>query len=695
MNVLTLGLALLVAQPTAVPLRRFALVAGANDGGGDRVLLRYAATDARAITSVLQELGGLSPQDAVILVEPSVGELSKAFDQLAARLEQAHASGAGRTEVVFYYSGHSDESGLLLKGEKLAYAALRGRLDALKADVRIAVLDSCASGALSRSKGGVARPSFLVDASSSLSGHAFLTSASEDESAQESESLKASIFTHFLVSGLRGAADASRDGKITLSEAYQYAFAETLARTTSTRSGPQRPSYDIALVGTGDLVLTDVRASSARLVLDASVGGRVYVLNASGGLVVEVAKAKGRPTELGLEPGQYRVVVDAGDRAVGEARVSLAKGQSLSVSGNGLAPTALETTVLRGGRPRAYSPIDFQLLYPLMSASAPLPRVGFHLGLLTSRVGVVEGVAVSSIGTIVDERVSGFAASGVFLKLGGLRGFAASGALLLNSGDSEGVQASLVNLSWGQLEGAQLALWNTAVGETTGAQLGLANVTVGPLWGVQAGLANLAVGPATGAQVGLVNIGGDVEGAQVGLLNIAGTVRGTQVGLLNIARESAAPIGLLNILANGSYKLAVWANETSVVNVGVRAGGKHVYSVLLAGMNPRANAGAVVGSFGAGVGVRAYFGSVYGELEGTFEQLTLSARGWQDVAYSTGLRLNIGYQLAPRVALFAGPQLHYMQARLATSRQYLSPWGFALSDRARLVPGVVAGIQFF
>ena len=77
--------------------------------------------------------------------------------------------------------------------------------------------------------------------SSDTRGYAFLTltSSSAEETAQESDRLKGSFFTHYLVSGMRGAADVSRDGKVTLNEAYQFAFHETLAQTVDTRSGAQ------------------------------------------------------------------------------------------------------------------------------------------------------------------------------------------------------------------------------------------------------------------------------------------------------------------------------------------------------------------------------------------------------------------------------------------------------------------------
>lgn len=69
--------------------------------------------------------------------------------------------------------------------------------------------------------------------------------SSADEAAQESDRIGGSFFTHALVSGMRGAADASGDGKITLTEAYRFAFEETLQRTAQTQFGSQHPAYEI------------------------------------------------------------------------------------------------------------------------------------------------------------------------------------------------------------------------------------------------------------------------------------------------------------------------------------------------------------------------------------------------------------------------------------------------------------------
>ena len=156
-----------ISAEAAATVQRFTLVIGANFGGAERPRLQYAVSDAERFARVLIELGGVAPENEIILRQPKLKELLDALDQLSARVAEARrTSGAagGRTEVLFYYSGHADERGLLLGDDRYSYRTLRDRLDQIPADVRIAVLDACASGAFTRLKGGKARPAFLVDA---------------------------------------------------------------------------------------------------------------------------------------------------------------------------------------------------------------------------------------------------------------------------------------------------------------------------------------------------------------------------------------------------------------------------------------------------------------------------------------------------------------------------------------------------
>ncbi|OHD53811.1 MAG: hypothetical protein A2Y33_16635 [Spirochaetes bacterium GWF1_51_8] len=325
---------------------RFAFVIGANDGGAGKVKLQYAVSDAQSVSKVLSELGGVKPGDIVFYTDPSPAQVIAGMKDLAAKIN-AVKSQYSRVEVIFYYSGHSDEKGLLLKGELLTYSKLKSMIQELPADVRIAILDSCASGMLTKQKGGVKVAPFLLDTSTQMKGYAFLTSSSADEAAQESDLIGASFFTHYLISALRGAADANQDGKVTLNETYQFAFDETLARTEQTLSGPQHPGYDIQMSGSGDVVMTDIRVTSATLLLSEKLGGRVFIRNSSGKLVAEMFKLPNKPVQLGLEPGSYVITVDINGKLY-QTKVTLKAGAPTLVTPANFIPISSEMTVERG-----------------------------------------------------------------------------------------------------------------------------------------------------------------------------------------------------------------------------------------------------------------------------------------------------------------------------------------------------------
>jgi hypothetical protein len=179
-------------------------------------------------------------------------------------------------------------------------------------------------------------------------GYAFLASSSESEAAQESDRLGGSYFTQALLTGMRGAADVSGDGRVTLGEAYQFAFNETLAQTTTSEGGAQHPSYDIKMAGTGDVVMTDVRQISASLILGASYEGRFYVLDAGRHLVAELQKPEGRSIELGLEPGEYQVYYEQEEKLL-SAPLKLVAGQRQELVRDGLRPAKRVPTFSRGG----------------------------------------------------------------------------------------------------------------------------------------------------------------------------------------------------------------------------------------------------------------------------------------------------------------------------------------------------------
>jgi hypothetical protein len=334
------------AQSDELYTRRLALFVGANKGGADRAVLRYAVDDARAVGEVLEDMGGILPGDARYLEEPDKAALLEAIRTLAAEVDRAKLK-SRRVEVIFYFSGHSDEESLFLGEERVPYAQLKSLITALSADVRIAILDSCASGAMTLPKGVIKRPPFLMDTAYDMKGYAFVASSSASEAAQESGRLGRSYFTHNLISGMRGAADMNMDGRITLNEAYQFAFDGTLVQTERTMAGAQHPSRHIQMSGTGDVVITEIRKSAAVLVLDAGFAGRIFVHDAAGVLLVELNKPAGREVAIGLDAGGYRIFV-VGESGALEAKVKLEDGKSYVVGRDDFARAARVPATVRG-----------------------------------------------------------------------------------------------------------------------------------------------------------------------------------------------------------------------------------------------------------------------------------------------------------------------------------------------------------
>ncbi len=327
-------------------LKRYAVIVGSNNGGPDRVRLRYAVSDAKSVMEVLRKLGGVEQDSSILLVEPRKDRLLDSIAEMRGRVISAKKTNS-RVELIFYYSGHSDEEGIIPGGEKIYYRDIKKAVINVPADVRIAILDSCSSGAFTSIKGGKMRSPFLVDRSHSMKGFAFMTSSSSDEASQESDRIRGSFFTHSLITGLRGAADQVRDGRITLNEAYQYAYAETLARTEKTLRGPQHPNYHIMMSGSGDVVLTEIRRSSSTLVISKPIHGRVFLRDGRKALVAELNKGAGRAVTLGLESGTYTVLNERNGKLY-EASVTLPAGGSRTLTYNGFAVVDRESTRSRG-----------------------------------------------------------------------------------------------------------------------------------------------------------------------------------------------------------------------------------------------------------------------------------------------------------------------------------------------------------
>lgn len=609
-------------------INRYVISISANNGGENRPMLRYAESDAKSFANVLKEMGGVQPQNVMLVKQPSVAGLKQEFAKLDSRLSQVKVNG-GRNEVLVYYSGHADDRGLRLGDETYAWKEFRSRIDSLNVDVKIAVIDACGSGAITRVKGGVAVPAFMVDESSDMKGYAFITSSTQDEASQESDRLKGSFFTHSLVSGLRGAGDISGDGRVTLSEAYQFAFNETLQKTEATMGGAQHPSRDMNLAGTGDVVMTDLNSNAALLELANDVDGRLFIRSGSGELVAELNKKGGHPMSLGLPAGKYSVrletAMNANSSTVKETNVALVNGKRENLALANFKDSKVEKTVLRGeiGTSRSCAAGDsvecsldsldhngtFRTTFNFFDYDKD-PRKGLQIGLFSTKTDdymlgsqislfaniakkEMHGLQASLITNFALERFNGIQFNTFLNYAGAVDGAQASYMLNIVKDRIDGAQISAGLNYAGSFSGAQAAFGlNIAVGNSAGAQVGIFNVAADSLNGAQVSPLNIAeqatiqVGLMNFAkysdiQVSLMNFAREENSSQVGLINYSRNAKGRQWGLINIAPHAEKnPIGLLNIVGNGLWSLSANIDEMGNTALNFKMGTALMYAAI-------------------------------------------------------------------------------------------------------------------
>lgn len=316
--ILLLLLAWLSPLPAlALPEDTWVISIGNNRGDASDVQLLYAERDAQEIASVLRSQGSVPSDRVRLLINENADTVRRALIEvnttLRARTDTAPDGTRRSTALVVFYSGHADAEALHLRGTRLAFEEIRGQVVISPATVRLFIVDACRSGTVTRVKGMRPVPEFALKLESRIDveGTALISSSTADESSQESDRLRGSFFSHHLLNALRGAADRNGDGRITLSEAYDYAHAQTLRSSGQTLT-VQHPTYSYDVKGSGDLILTTVAqpssstSSGSGLRLPRAGSYLITDERESGAVVAEFTTTRDQAL-ISLPPGRYFV----------------------------------------------------------------------------------------------------------------------------------------------------------------------------------------------------------------------------------------------------------------------------------------------------------------------------------------------------------------------------------------------------
>ena len=374
---------------------RILVSAGHKLGLTEERPLKYADSDATRVRDVLVGLGGVRAENAFVVTEPSRAQLYAAIDR-ARTVAQQHRP--NEVTLVFYFSGHGDRDALHLGDDRVSMADLGAKLGEVPAALRIVVTDACRTN---REKGFVADEPFAISSTTSTdaTGQVWLHASSDGEAAQESDELEGAIFTHAWLNGLRGAADANGDARVTLEESFAFAHSQTLIRSAKSSGVVQKPEADVSLKELAPVVLTQTTARTATLSLPIARDTHFLVYAAGAKSVLsELWGSPDRRIALAVPPGRY-VVQRRFASTGGSALIAIAAGEERKLDDHDFAPASLEALASKGGDTDADADLargantDAGLAPPPKRAHHHELSAGYDAG-VDSRTGFVQGPRV-------------------------------------------------------------------------------------------------------------------------------------------------------------------------------------------------------------------------------------------------------------------------------------------------------------
>ncbi len=365
-------------------VEKIAVVIGSNEGLANENTLRYAESDAKRVCQVLLELGDVTSARNYLLLRPKTQDICLKLTEISGRIKEIQENG-NQVVLFLYYSGHGGQDALHVNGEIFLLSDLLEFLSRAKADLKIVVVDACYSGAILSQKGGKIAPSIDIAIKDELQvkGTIILTSSSADQISNESSDLQSSVFTHYFISGLRGAADYNRDNVISLGEILTYAKAQTSQEISAHLGASQRPAYEMDISGSEEVYLTRLLQGNARLKLYKGTSVSYYVISETYQKVVSEFTSQTDTVMLALPKDRY-IIQKLTQKEISRTRVDLTWGGEKTIDLSEMKPYPRLLMRQKGPFNWVYDPnrVDFKILtyrdYPAGVTWEWLPGLSYN-----------------------------------------------------------------------------------------------------------------------------------------------------------------------------------------------------------------------------------------------------------------------------------------------------------------------------
>ena len=218
-RVLTLIMVFLLA--CSLHAKNFIICVGISDYPGIRNDLHVSGTDPKLVKRLYEVNGNTSAS----LFTNSQATLKN----VTAAMRNAYRLATADDAVIFYFSGHGVPGGFVCYDGFLYYSTITSIMKKSRASTKIIFADACYSGSIR--KGNKHDTSYRKD------NVMFFLSSRTGEASMEKTGWKYSVFTTYLVRGLRGGADANRNHVITARELFNF-VSKGVKKETRNRQHP-------------------------------------------------------------------------------------------------------------------------------------------------------------------------------------------------------------------------------------------------------------------------------------------------------------------------------------------------------------------------------------------------------------------------------------------------------------------------
>lgn len=245
------------AQPSAQPARAanmprvWALIVGVS-AYRHMPVLRFPDDDAYRLYAFFKSPeGGAIPDDQIqVLIDEDATK-----DNITHQMRQLFGQAGPNDLIILYFSGHGLPGAFLPidydgQNNQLFHTEIKRLFESSQARYQLILADACHSGSLLAARGK--QPDQVLNRyyetlSQTRAGSALIMSSKSEETSLESSGLRQGVFSHYLLRGLKGEADADGNQIVSVQELFYYVQNQVQNYTGGLQSPVIQGNYDPAM----------------------------------------------------------------------------------------------------------------------------------------------------------------------------------------------------------------------------------------------------------------------------------------------------------------------------------------------------------------------------------------------------------------------------------------------------------------